>query len=356
LKFLFVIAAKQPVKSDLASSAVCRLHVSSCGGREIEASVVRCMINESARGQAILVEDPAAAELILIVDIMQAGAFANLRANPVWRRWPEKCFAYYEPFNPPLFLHGICTSVPRWKNWFGRFRSFSYPLQGRLYPNPAPEGLLGFERPKQYLFSFVGRRSHGIRRKLFALPWPDDVLVESSHEFYDRFVPRGAHPLLPEEVHYWETMAHSKFALCPRGAGVSSMRLFEAMSIGVAPIIMADAWVPPRGPRWEDFALFVRERDAARLTGVVREHEPEWEDRGRRAYAAYQEHFRPECFWTALAAAISSVRQEQVLPERLFTACSGPLMAMEWAYQAGWRARVELTRLAKRFLRQDLNP
>jgi hypothetical protein len=147
-------------------------------------------------------------------------------------------------------------------------------------------------------------------------------------------------------------MAASKFALCPRGAGVSSIRLFEAMSIGVAPIIVADGWVPPVGPRWDRFALFVPERDVRHLAAIVRTHETEWEERGRLAYAAYNDYFRPEHFWPSLFVAINSIQQKQRVPERLFGTFSWALTTMEWIYQAGWSARVKLVAQARSMRRR----
>jgi hypothetical protein len=147
-------------------------------------------------------------------------------------------------------------------------------------------------------------------------------------------------------------MAASKFALCPRGAGVSSIRIFEAMSIGVAPIVVADGWVPPNGPRWNQFALFVPERDVSNLAAIVRTHEAEWEERGRLAYAAYHDYFRPEYFWPSLFAAIISIQQKQRLPERLFGTFSWALTTMEWIYQAAWSARVKFVALAKSMMRR----
>ena len=41
------------------------------------------------------------------------------------------------------------------------------------------------------------------------------------------------------------------------------------VQLGIAPVIIADAWVPCEGPRWADFALFVPERELARLRGPI---------------------------------------------------------------------------------------
>ena len=54
----------------------------------------------------------------------------------------------------------------------------------------------------------------------------------------------------------------TRFVLCPRGQGVSSIRLFEVMKSGRVPVIISDAFVPPAlqgRTGWTDAAIFVRE-------------------------------------------------------------------------------------------------
>ena len=56
--------------------------------------------------------------------------------------------------------------------------------------------------------------------------------------------------------------------LCPRGQGTSSIRLFEAMRMGIAPVIISDKWIGPKGPEWESFAVFVKEKDISRSARI----------------------------------------------------------------------------------------
>jgi Exostosin family len=44
---------------------------------------------------------------------------------------------------------------------------------------------------------------------------------------------------------YITVLQQSAFILCPIGKGPSSMRIFEAMRAGRAPVIISDAWDPP---------------------------------------------------------------------------------------------------------------
>jgi hypothetical protein len=46
------------------------------------------------------------------------------------------------------------------------------------------------------------------------------------------------------EIEYKRVLESTKFALCPPGTGPSSLRLFEAMSVGCIPIIFNDLKLP----------------------------------------------------------------------------------------------------------------
>lgn len=69
--------------------------------------------------------------------------------------------------------------------------------------------------------------------------------------------------------------------------------MFEAMELGVAPVVMADTWIPVDGVDWS-FCLFVKENQIARLDAIVRSHEDEWRERGMAARLAFTEHFGPQ--------------------------------------------------------------
>jgi Exostosin family len=97
------------------------------------------------------------------------------------------------------------------------------------------------------LFFFAGRVSHRVRRQLFAQKFNGaDVLVEDTSAYFHF----GSEPesRLPARRNYWQMASRSKYALCPRGAATSSVRIFEMMEAGIAPVIIADDWLPPVGP------------------------------------------------------------------------------------------------------------
>jgi len=89
-------------------------------------------------------------------------------------------------------------------------------------------------------------------------------------------------------------MSRGKFALCPKGVGTSTYRIYEAMSAGRAPVILADDWVPPSGPDWSTFAVFIPESNASGVQPILERYEESWAERGAAARAAWEQWFAPD--------------------------------------------------------------
>ncbi len=91
----------------------------------------------------------------------------------------------------------------------------------------SPHRMPFFKPSKKYLASFIGRLStHSMRQQVF-----DEVKGRNDVYLYDG--DKGAR-------FYVQKMLQSKIALCPRGYGGSSFRLFEAMQLGIAPFLIGD--------------------------------------------------------------------------------------------------------------------
>ena len=330
-----------------------RVFVSSCRTTDlVEATCLQGLVANDRSGRCRLADAPELADLIIIVGIREADAFKNLRAHAIWKRFPESSFGYYEGDNPPSLLRGVYSSATHFKSIGGRMRSSGYPITAVWRPNPRPSQPPAYLGPKQFLMSFLGRRSHPVRKRLFATAWPkDEVLFHDTTDSHDHFSSDGV-DLGEYRERYWRIMGASKFAVCPRGAGASSLRLFEAMSMGVAPVIVSDAWIPPEGPDWARFALFVREAEIRSLYDVVKPHESEWEERGQAAWAAFQAHFSTERILHHILDSVQSIAQSQRLPERWYVRFAPFLLALEWGYQARWKVEVRMKRLLRQMARR----
>jgi len=204
------------------------------------------------------------------------------------RRFPEKCFAYNYADYFLGFLPGLYVGLPRRHALDSRFASWSYVLG---LPNRFVEefALEREHRPPSRLFSFRGSDSATVRRTIFAhaATWSAVARIVELRgvSFYQ----------VPEELQriYAEEMVDSQFALCPRGLGASSHRLFETMALGRVPVILSDDWTPPAGPDWPTFSLRIAEKDVAQLPELLREAEQRAPTMGLAARRAWETWFAP---------------------------------------------------------------
>ena len=119
-------------------------------------------------------------------------------------------------------------------------------------------------------------RNAPIRRKLATLVHPRSFFQNTTEDF-DRILHQKMErrERLDYDRRYAELTKASKFVLCPRGLSVSSIRLFETMRMGRAPVILSDEWVPPAGPRWEKFSIRINEKQFARIPTLLEQRESE---------------------------------------------------------------------------------
>lgn len=299
-----------------------------------------------------LAASPEAADLVLL-----CGSFAyrpaDLLGHPAYRSHRAKCAVYscddaYLALAPGVYAsprRGLSTAV-------GRARCHAYASSFGIHGNAAVEEERrrlaerergggaddGGETPeKRYLFSFVGSPTSTFRRRLFRrLGNVPDSLVRDSKPFYRHFDPTVAGRQDAQGA-YVDTLLSSRFALCPRGWGTGSLRLFEVMSLGVAPVLLADAYVLPRGPDWDAFLLRVAERHMARLPEILRSEEPSSAERGRLARAAWVEWFSEPVVFDgvvdAAAEALGSARALEPLYRRLPPVLVGYFRGRLWATQ-----------------------
>ena len=265
---------------------------------------------ETSRRQHALVDDADHADVIFVMSV-------NASTESLIRRYPEKCFALDENDDPQGVLRGIyaCNrrSIPLF--WTGRFRTGCYQLYPSVFANPAVQSHLGdaWLHPKKYLATFVGRMSHRCREEIMTLEFSrPDILTQNSSEF-DLFSESGEKRSFQER--FAKMMEESKFVLCPRGAGASSIRLFEAMQMGVAPIIISDDWVAPKGPDWSAFSIRLPE-GSTELESMLVENELHYEEMGRQARAAWERFFSDETHFDYLVAQATDIMRTQWIPEK----------------------------------------
>jgi hypothetical protein len=255
-----------------------------------------------------LVDDPADADMILFVGDWPAHG-EGVVDSPLPRRYPEKTLVYFDSDGFVPLLPGVYTNAekPRLLNLH---RAQNQMFNDVLNPHVQP-----MMREKKYLFSFAGGSTSLLRKKLYKVNFNrSDVLVENTSNYYhwDPSQPGRAE----RQRQYAETIASSRFGLCPRGASASSLRLYEVMQMGVAPVILSDKLMLPEGPDWDSFAIRVPERKLKDLAAILEMYVDESAERGRLAREAYEQWFAPQVFFNNVVAACERTRARRRLPER----------------------------------------
>jgi Exostosin family len=267
--------------------------------------------------------EPATADLI----VFGFDDYRYIRASELYKQHKDKCICVSETDRPRFFLPAIYSSNMRTMLiGVGRSETMNYPCSQIRCWNRWVTKLAEVKREKRFLYTFMGGSTSFARKRLFrhfcgnAGKWEcDDVLIEATDP-YDHWNDDDDYAVRKDDSQkrYAEVMAESKFVLCPRGVGQSSLRLFEAMETGVAPVIISDRWIPIPHIDWS-FAIFVKERQIAELDQIIRQRESEWMWRGQLARKVFVEHFSneqaPEILSVLITRLLSTVsrRRERVI-------------------------------------------
>jgi hypothetical protein len=242
--------------------------------------------------------DPGRADLILLL-----GVFAmeprKILDHAVYKAFPDRCAVYDEEDTYLPLVPGVyCSARSDEHTRAGRVFSYAYLSRNGRHlnpylaetPGPAPR-VRAIE--KRYLFSFQGGSTSLVRKRLFNQRFNRaDVLIEDTSSFHnwDESQPDRSR----RQLHYAETIAASHFVLCPRGAGAGSIRFFEVMAAGVAPVLISDDYELPQGPAWERFLIRVAEKDISRLPGILETEQPTAKQRGQVARETFFSYFSVE--------------------------------------------------------------
>ena len=268
---------------------------------------LRLALVEPRGGEAVqpwIESDPSRADVI-IFGSDEIGYFSN---NPLYCAHKAKSICISESDIPTFYLPGLYAANMSSAITASRTRTASYFISQRAQGNPEVHKLIGKPVEKRFLYSFMGGSNSWPRKRLFnALHSSDDVLVEPSDSYnHWQKGPGEEDARVLRMRRYAEIMAASRFTLCPRGCGLSSYRLFESMSLGVAPVIISDGWRPVEEVDWS-FALFIREKDIPRVDVIVRSHADEWKQRGEAGQTAYRRFFSDEAIPVTLHAGVVDV-------------------------------------------------
>ena len=124
---------------------------------------------------------------------------------------------------------------------------------------------------RKYLTSFIGQYDQkcyltSIRQKIFDIfsNLKDNYVVRRKEWHYQGMVYRNEKETnTTNEQEYKDILRESKFSLCPSGSGPNSIRIWESMSYGSIPVILADTLILPeiQDLDWTDYFIIWKEND-----------------------------------------------------------------------------------------------
>jgi Exostosin family len=267
-----------------------KVHIAALG----EAEIFDLFISRAgytAVGHTI-VSNPADADLIILTGHINSDPERYVLRHPLYLAFPDKCTMFVEEdFFLPLIPGVHCNATMGKHSRAGRIFSYAHITRNGIYSNPFVTHQIDAE--KKYLFSFQGGSTCILRKRLFNLSFNrTDVLIENTSKYYHWDLNQPGRD--EQQQHYARTIAASHFVICPKGASASSIRLFEVMGAGIAPVLISDKYLLPAGVDWDSFLIRVKEKDIVRLPEILEPYRDSSQERGRRAREAFLAHFAPE--------------------------------------------------------------
>ncbi|KAK9142095.1 hypothetical protein Syun_011495 [Stephania yunnanensis] len=122
----------------------------------------------------------------------------------------------------------------------------------------------GGKHPSQrQILAFFAGNMHGYLRPILLQQWENK---DSDMKIFGR-MGRGTR----SKMNYIQHMKSSKYCICAKGFEVNSPRVVESILYECVPVIISDNYVPPffEVLNWEEFAVFVAEKDIPNLKNIL---------------------------------------------------------------------------------------
>ncbi len=253
---------------------------------------------QSTSKQHSLTDSADDADIVLFVGSRRYYQSDILDSELYKKHWAKSLICDFQDITIPR-LPGLYVNIPKYLH---QYPIYEYGFYLRVFASELLATRLDFAECK-YLFSFVGNAKNcpRVRDRVLQLSHPRAYLQDSSSEN------------TKTEQWYVDILQSSKFVLCPSGFSPSSFRIYETMRSSRVPVIIADAWAPPLGMDWNEFAIRVPESEIDSIPALLANMEDRAESMGQKALACWQANFAADTsfHWMANALVrIQSIRQD----------------------------------------------
>lgn len=244
-----------------------------------------------------LVNDPSEADLIFFAD--EGNVPVNgLHNTLVYREYWNKCFIFSQGDRPIPLIPGLYASIQkgdydrRWcrTGFYAREYRSEHSQRYITHYDQIP-----FSQHVKYLCSFAGSCQNArVRENLKEVNNPRCRVIDVRGETNSANTAGDLNWIKRLRLQFTDLLRDSKFSLCPRGIGTSSIRLFESMALGRAPVILSDDWVAPLEVPWDDFSIRIAERDYKSIPKILEQKEDKAQELGQKARGAWEKYYQLE--------------------------------------------------------------
>lgn len=263
---------------------------------------------QDVHGHHVLAANAIEADAIVFVENTQFEdiLYEKLLKHPLVKSYPEKVYMFNEMDRSWPMLPGLYCSLSAKLAAYSDHIAFPYIN----VCNDSIKNIHSQDADLRWLYSFVGSSSHSVRKPVIELKDNRAHIVDTSNFCVWDQAQTSKYDF---QKTYAESVAGSKFVLCPRGIGPSSLRLYETMEAGRVPVIISDDWMAPEHTDWS-FAVRIPEWEVAAIPNRLRKLENEWEDRRKAARAAWEKSYAPEHMFNTFADSIEGISRSANLP------------------------------------------
>lgn len=123
--------------------------------------------------------------------------------------------------------------------------------------------------------SFIGSKTHPIRKDLIEMYGNHSEWVVTDMNYDNKT--------------FCDVLSRSVFALCPRGFGLTSFRICEALEQGAIPVYISDEWIQPGNVDFNEYGVLVHADEIDELDAILANISPEQIESKREAGRYYYE-------------------------------------------------------------------
>ena len=265
-----------------------------------------------------VVGSPEGADLILFPQahmMPDDWRLSAVRDHSLMRQFPGKVVVYDERDKPWAAVPGVYVSMVS--------RSFDWRVQRPwAYVNIQDPGVSSIN--PDVLYSLVASRSHRCRSDLFQLDDPDAVIEEvKNFTFYDP----TSQDYDVRRKNFQEVLERSRFVLCPRGRGSSSIACTRLSQPAESPSLCPTNGRRLRARSGISSASGCPRRVGGTFQAIIRAADDRWPEMSAAAREAYNRFFTPARSFDRIIDLCAQTMHEW-LPHR------APLQRRSGAYRA----------------------